>query len=99
MARPISSRWPRPYQRCPTRKITIYGWSTSRVLLSLGRHRRRGGPGEAIASVVLELVFEPALEAKRLVITTGTKKGRHLSPATAMRMLREHGGKASRRRA
>ncbi|WP_405720396.1 hypothetical protein [Streptomyces sp. NBC_00046] len=28
--------------------------------------------------------------AKRLVITTGTKKGRHPSPATVMRMLREH---------
>lgn len=34
MARPISSRWPRPYQRCPTRKITIYGWSTSRPRLN-----------------------------------------------------------------
>ncbi|REK88351.1 hypothetical protein DY245_21745 [Streptomyces inhibens] len=28
--------------------------------------------------------------AKRLVITTGAKKGRHPSPATVMRMLREH---------
>ncbi|MER7850604.1 hypothetical protein ABTZ03_42495 [Kitasatospora sp. NPDC096077] len=28
--------------------------------------------------------------AKRLVITTGAKKGQHLSPATVMRMLREH---------
>ena len=28
--------------------------------------------------------------AKRLVITTGTKKGQHPSPATIMRMLREH---------
>ncbi|MFE2533834.1 recombinase family protein [Streptomyces sp. NPDC059371] len=28
--------------------------------------------------------------AKRLVITTGKKKGRHPSPATVMRMLREH---------
>lgn len=28
--------------------------------------------------------------AKRLVITTGTKKGQHPSPATVMRMLREH---------
>ncbi|MFE7017667.1 hypothetical protein ACFVAQ_45670 [Streptomyces sp. NPDC057651] len=27
--------------------------------------------------------------AKRLVITTGTKKGQHPSPATVMRMLRE----------
>ncbi|MCX5097474.1 hypothetical protein OOK36_54435 [Streptomyces sp. NBC_00365] len=28
--------------------------------------------------------------AKRLVITTGEKRGRHPSPATVMRMLREH---------
>ncbi|MEV0032068.1 recombinase family protein [Nocardia sp. NPDC050793] len=28
--------------------------------------------------------------ATRLVITTGTKKGRHPSPATVMRMLRDH---------
>jgi DNA invertase Pin-like site-specific DNA recombinase len=28
--------------------------------------------------------------AKRLVITTGAKKGQHPSPATVMRMLREH---------
>jgi DNA invertase Pin-like site-specific DNA recombinase len=29
--------------------------------------------------------------AKRLVITTGKKKGQHPSPATVLRMLREHG--------
>jgi hypothetical protein len=28
--------------------------------------------------------------AKRPVITIGKKKGRHASPATVMRMLREH---------
>jgi hypothetical protein len=28
--------------------------------------------------------------AKRLVITTGAKMGQHPSPATVMRMLREH---------
>ncbi|MER7466725.1 hypothetical protein [Streptomyces sp. NPDC097981] len=28
--------------------------------------------------------------AKRLVITTGTKKGQHPSRATVMRVLREH---------
>ncbi|MFJ8794152.1 recombinase family protein [Streptomyces sp. NPDC102462] len=33
--------------------------------------------------------------AKRLVITTGTKKGQHPSPATVMRMLREHDEKAA----
>ncbi|WP_272902811.1 hypothetical protein [Streptomyces sp. BA2] len=33
--------------------------------------------------------------AKQLVITTGTKKGQHPSPATVMRMLREHGEQAA----
>ncbi|MER6149352.1 recombinase family protein [Streptomyces hirsutus] len=33
--------------------------------------------------------------AKRLVITTGAKKGRHPSPATVMRMLREHDDKTA----
>lgn len=33
--------------------------------------------------------------AKRLVITTGTKKGQHPSPATVMRMLREHDEQAT----
>ncbi|MFC5895224.1 recombinase family protein [Streptomyces ramulosus] len=33
--------------------------------------------------------------AKRLVITTGTKKGQHPSPATVMRMLREHDEQAA----
>ncbi|WP_392667567.1 recombinase family protein [Streptomyces sp. LN785] len=33
--------------------------------------------------------------AKRLVITTGTKKGQHPSPATVMRMLREPDEKAA----
>ncbi|OPC76432.1 hypothetical protein B4N89_47370 [Embleya scabrispora] len=33
--------------------------------------------------------------AARLVITTGKKKGRHPSPATVMRMLREHDEKAA----
>ncbi|MEV8452549.1 recombinase family protein [Streptomyces sp. NPDC052095] len=33
--------------------------------------------------------------AKRLVITTGAKKGRHPSPATVMRMLREHDEQAA----
>ncbi|MFE7741992.1 hypothetical protein [Nocardia sp. NPDC057455] len=28
--------------------------------------------------------------ASRLVITTGKKKGRHPSPATVMRLLRDH---------
>jgi hypothetical protein len=33
--------------------------------------------------------------AKRLVITTGVKKGRHPSPTTVMRMLREHDEQAA----
>ncbi|MFD0067046.1 recombinase family protein [Streptomyces sp. NPDC056690] len=33
--------------------------------------------------------------AKRLVITTGAKKGQHPSPATVMRMLREHDEQAA----
>jgi DNA invertase Pin-like site-specific DNA recombinase len=33
--------------------------------------------------------------AGRLVISTGKKKGQHPSPATVMRMLREHDGKAA----
>jgi hypothetical protein len=33
--------------------------------------------------------------AARLVISTGKKKGQHASPATVMRMLREHGEKAA----
>ncbi|MFD3531187.1 hypothetical protein [Streptomyces sp. NPDC058664] len=33
--------------------------------------------------------------AKRLVVTTGTKKGRRPSPATVMRMLREHDEQAT----
>lgn len=33
--------------------------------------------------------------AKRLVVTTGAKKGQHPSPATAMRMPREHDEQAA----
>jgi hypothetical protein len=33
--------------------------------------------------------------AKRLVITSGAKRGQHPSPATVMRMLREHGEQAA----
>jgi hypothetical protein len=33
--------------------------------------------------------------AARLVISTGKKKGQHPSPATVMRMLREHDEKAA----
>ncbi|MFF2701559.1 hypothetical protein ACFVUQ_24705 [Streptomyces cyaneofuscatus] len=33
--------------------------------------------------------------AKRLVIITGAKRGKHPSPATVMRMLREHDEQAA----
>ena len=33
--------------------------------------------------------------AARLVIATGKKKGQHLSPATVLRMLRDHDEKAA----
>ena len=33
--------------------------------------------------------------AARLVITTGKKKGRHPSPATVLRMLRDHDERAA----
>ncbi|MFD9271506.1 hypothetical protein ACFWB1_35600 [Streptomyces goshikiensis] len=33
--------------------------------------------------------------AKRLIITTGAKRGQHPSPATVMRMLREHDEQAA----
>lgn len=43
MARPISSRWSTvaaPISAAsPTRKITIYGWSTNRQLKTMGRKR------------------------------------------------------------
>jgi hypothetical protein len=50
-------------------------------------------PERSILSMALHLRdLEMSLRdiAKRLVITTGAKKGQHPSPATVMRMLREH---------
>lgn len=55
-----------------------------------------GGVGvtdESMLSMALhprDQEMSPCDIAKRLVITTGAKKGRHPSPATVMRMLREH---------
>ncbi|MFF0450867.1 recombinase family protein [Streptomyces sp. NPDC004609] len=52
-----------------------------------------GGTDESMLSMALHLrEQEMSLRdiAKRLVITTGPKKGQHPSPATVMRMLREH---------
>ncbi|MFB7465151.1 hypothetical protein ACFCZ1_16930 [Streptomyces sp. NPDC056224] len=61
-----------------------------------------GGAGvtdPAMLSMALHLRDEKEMSlrdiAKRLVITTGTKKGQHPSPATVMRMLREHDEQAA----
>ena len=48
---------------------------------------------EAMLAIALRLRSQdlsPRDIAGRLVITTGKKKGQHPSPATVMRMLREH---------
>jgi DNA invertase Pin-like site-specific DNA recombinase len=53
---------------------------------------------DAMLAVALHLRGqEPSLRdiAGRLVIATGKKKGQHPSPATVLRMLREHDGKAA----
>ncbi|MFF4341375.1 hypothetical protein ACFY00_15755 [Kitasatospora sp. NPDC001540] len=65
------------------------------------RGRTIGGAGvtdESMLSMALRLRDqEMGLRdiAKRLVITTDTKKGRHPSPATVMRMVREHDEQAA----
>jgi DNA invertase Pin-like site-specific DNA recombinase len=65
------------------------------------RGKTIGGAGvtdEALLSMALQLRDqEMSLRdiAKRLVITTGAKKGQHPSPATFMRMLREHDEQAA----
>ncbi|MCX3290166.1 hypothetical protein OR263_26210 [Streptomyces sp. NEAU-H22] len=65
------------------------------------RGKSIGGPGvtdEDMLSMALHLRDqETSLRdiAKRLVITTGAKKGQHPSPATVMRMLREHDERAA----
>ena len=48
---------------------------------------------DAMLAVALHLALagaQPADIAARLVISTGKKKGQHPSPATVMRMLRDH---------
>ncbi|MET7497991.1 recombinase family protein [Streptomyces sp900116325] len=67
--------------------------------------RKRGKPiggagvtDESMLSMALHLrdqEMSPRDIAKRLVITTGTKKGQHPSPATGMRTLREHDERAA----
>ena len=67
------------------------------------RATSRPAPGRAIggAAVTDDAILAVALHlrgqelslcdiAARLVIATGKKKGRHPSPATVMRMLRDH---------
>ncbi|GAA0443060.1 hypothetical protein ACFQ2B_35930 [Streptomyces stramineus] len=57
-----------------------------------GRHRR---VHEVHGSPPTRPGVEPANIAKRLVVTTGTKKGQRSAPATVMRMLRKHDEKAA----
>lgn len=65
------------------------------------RGKTIGGAGVAdrsMVSMALQLrEQEMSLHdrAKRLVITTGKKKGQHPSPTTVMRMLREHDEQAA----
>ena len=60
---------------------------------------RKRGKTVGGARVTDESMLSMALHlrdiAKRLVITNGTKKGQHPSPATVMRMLREHDEQAT----
>lgn len=80
-------------------------WLTPTVASYHGHvHDTLGRRGEAIggAAVADETMLSHALHlrdrqnlslrdiAERLVITTGKKKGQHLSPATVLRMLRDH---------
>lgn len=58
-------------------KIIGGAWVTDDDMLSMALHLR--GQEMSLRDI-----------AKRLVITTGAKKGQHPSPATVMRMLREH---------
>ena len=73
-----------------------------------GRHESARARGKAIggAAVTDHAMLAVALHlrsqelsprdiAARLVISTGKKKGQHPSPATVMRMLREHDEKAA----
>jgi hypothetical protein len=55
---------------------------------------RRPGPAGPQARLGLDRDAPPSI-AGRLVIATGKKKGRHPSPATVMRMLREHDEKTA----
>ncbi|MET8168540.1 hypothetical protein ABZT34_30535 [Streptomyces sp. NPDC005329] len=64
------------------------------------RGKTIGGAGvtdDDMLSMALHLRDQESLHdiAKRLVITTGTKRSRHPSPATVMRMLREHDEQAA----
>ncbi|MEU9123178.1 recombinase family protein [Streptomyces sp. NPDC048506] len=62
---------------------------SSGVHLTIVVHEhKRLGRGIELAMLAEELKAGDV--AKRLVITTGAKKGQHPSPATVMRMLREH---------
>jgi hypothetical protein len=52
--------------------------------------------GNSLAPDRADLLLDPRSHlGKRLVITTGAKRGKHPSPATVMRMLREHDEQAA----
>ncbi|MCX4964172.1 recombinase family protein [Streptomyces sp. NBC_00654] len=79
------------------RDRTLEGHESAR-----NRGKTIGGAGVTdpdMLSMALHLRDEKEMSlrdiAKRLVITTGTKKGQHPSPATVMRMLREHDEQAA----
>ncbi|MCX4791601.1 recombinase family protein [Streptomyces sp. NBC_01221] len=78
------------------RERTLEGHESARK-----RGKTIGGAGvtdESMLSMALHLRDqEMSLRdiAKRLVITTGAKKGQHPSPATVIRMLREHDEQAA----
>ena len=58
-----------------------------------GRHRRCDARRRRFTSGAKRLSLRDI--APRLVISTGKKKGQHPSPATVMRMLREHDEKTA----
>ncbi|MFD0622540.1 recombinase family protein [Streptomyces sanglieri] len=79
------------------RDRTLEGHESAR-----NRGKTIGGAGVTdpdMLSMALHLRDEKEMSlrdiAKRLVITTGTKKGQRPSPATVMRMLREHDEQAA----
>ncbi len=73
------------HHRSPARQIRLGGWHRVRAPRP-ARNGLRGLRGQEMSLRDF---------AARLVISTGKKKGQHPSPATVMRMLREHDEKAA----